>query len=107
MEWQDTISAFRSRWTVTGNSGISEVMLDFEAARAHMVNSQMRTAGVTDQRVLAVFATIPHGKTLYRPNSAVFAYLDDDLQPGGRAHPPRVLMEPGAHAIRRLGRCHF
>ena len=71
MEWQDTISAFHSRWTVTGNLGISEAMMDFAAARAHMVDSQMRTAGVTDHRVLAVFGTIPHGKTLYRPNSAV------------------------------------
>jgi protein-L-isoaspartate(D-aspartate) O-methyltransferase len=34
-------------------------MMDFEAARAHMVDSQMRTAGVTDYRVLAVFGTIP------------------------------------------------
>src|SRR5205809_7749744 len=98
MEWQDTISAFRSRWTVTGNSGISEVMLDFETARAHMVNSQMRTAGVTDQRVLAAFGTIPHEKTVHGPNGAAYPYDDHVIQPGGRAHPPRLLMEPMVHA---------
>ena len=95
MEWQDTISAFHSRWTVTGNLGISEAMMDFAASRAHMVDSQMRTAGVTDHRVLAVFGTIPR-EDFVPPEQRGIAYLDDDLliKPGSRAHPPRFLMEP-------------
>ena len=34
-------------------------MIDFSAARANMVESQIRTDRVTDRRVLAAFASLP------------------------------------------------
>ena len=34
-------------------------MIDFEAARATMVESQLRTDRVTDRRILAAFAALP------------------------------------------------
>ena len=34
-------------------------MIDFAAARANMVESQVRTSGVTDHRILAAFGAVP------------------------------------------------
>ena len=34
-------------------------MIDFEAARATMVELQLRTDRVTDRRILSAFATLP------------------------------------------------
>jgi protein-L-isoaspartate(D-aspartate) O-methyltransferase len=61
----------------------------FEVARSHMLNSQLRTNKVTDNRVLNAFATIR--RELFVPEHLrTVAYIDEDLPLGGG----RYLMEP-------------
>ncbi|MGH7028957.1 MAG: protein-L-isoaspartate O-methyltransferase family protein [Stellaceae bacterium] len=64
-------------------------MTAFEAARAHMIESQIRPNKVTDERVLAAFAQLR--RELFVPEHLrAVAYVDDDL-PLGHG---RYLMEP-------------
>src|SRR6266436_7133477 len=61
----------------------------FDAARTHMVESQIRPNKVTDQRVLDAFASIK--RELFVPEHLrPVAYIDEDLPLGGG----RYLMEP-------------
>lgn len=63
-------------------------MTDFEAACAHMIDSQLRPNKVTDERVLAAFAGVR--RELFAPEHLrALAYIDDDLPLGGG----RYLME--------------
>ncbi len=64
-------------------------MTELEAARANMIDSQLRPNKVTDERVLAAFAAIR--RELFAPEALrSVAYLDEDLPLGGG----RYLMEP-------------
>jgi protein-L-isoaspartate(D-aspartate) O-methyltransferase len=61
----------------------------FDAARTHMIESQIRTNKVTDDRVLDAFASIR--RELFVPEHLrQVAYIDEDLPLGGG----RYLMEP-------------
>jgi protein-L-isoaspartate(D-aspartate) O-methyltransferase len=62
---------------------------DFEVARNHMVDGQIRPNKVTDERILLAMRSLPREAFLPRHLSAQ-AYIDDDV-PLGRG---RVLMEP-------------
>ncbi len=53
-------------------------MTDFAVARHHMVDGQVRTADVTDLRILSAMLEIPREKFV-PPASAGLAYLDCDL----------------------------
>jgi protein-L-isoaspartate(D-aspartate) O-methyltransferase len=69
-------------------------MMDFAAARTHMVESQVRTSGVTDHRVLAAFRKVPR-EDFAPVERRDIAYVDDDLLISSNgARPPRYLMEP-------------
>jgi protein-L-isoaspartate(D-aspartate) O-methyltransferase len=70
--------------------------MDFAAARANMVDRQIRTADVTDARLLAAFADIPREKFVPNDRRAV-AYGDVDV-PLEAASEPRALMSPAAFA---------
>jgi protein-L-isoaspartate(D-aspartate) O-methyltransferase len=64
-------------------------MTVFDAARAHMIESQIRTNKVSDDRLLAAMAEIR--RELFVPEQLQpVAYVDDDLPLGGG----RYLMEP-------------
>ncbi|WP_119165682.1 protein-L-isoaspartate O-methyltransferase family protein [Algihabitans albus] len=64
-------------------------MVDYTAARTNMVDSQLRTNRVWDQRLLAAFETLP--REIFVPDKARgFAYIDEDLPIGQGRH----LMEP-------------
>jgi len=64
-------------------------MTEFGAARAHMIESQLRPNKVIDERVLGAFAGIQ--RELFVPEHLrVVAYIDEDLPLGGG----RYLMEP-------------
>jgi protein-L-isoaspartate(D-aspartate) O-methyltransferase len=64
-------------------------MTVFEAARAHMIESQIRPNKVTDERVLAAFAEIR--RELFVPEHLrAVAYVDEDLPLGNG----RCLMSP-------------
>lgn len=70
-------------------------MIDFEAARATMVESQIRTDRVTDRRVLEAFASLP--RELFVPaGKRDLAYSDAALQvwPSLDAGPARYLLPP-------------
>ena len=64
-------------------------MTDFAAARQHMVDGQVRTADVTDLRILSAMEEIPRERYV-PPDVAGLAYLDHDL-PVGRG---RCLIKP-------------
>jgi protein-L-isoaspartate(D-aspartate) O-methyltransferase len=64
-------------------------MTEFGAARAHMIESQLRPNKVMDGRVLGAFAEIRREFFVPEHLRAV-AYIDEDLPIGGR----RYLMEP-------------
>ncbi|MFL5267933.1 MAG: protein-L-isoaspartate O-methyltransferase family protein [Stellaceae bacterium] len=61
----------------------------FEAARAHMIDSQLRPNKVSDDRVLGAFAGIRREVFVPEPLRSV-AYIDEDLPLGGG----RYLMAP-------------
>jgi protein-L-isoaspartate(D-aspartate) O-methyltransferase len=64
-------------------------MAAFEVARSHMLESQLRTNKVTDDRVLNAFGSIR--RELFVPEHLrPVAYIDEDLPLGGG----RYLMEP-------------
>jgi protein-L-isoaspartate(D-aspartate) O-methyltransferase len=70
-------------------------MDDFAALRTKMVDSQLRTEGVTDTRVLAAFGAVP--REWFVPNKLKpVAYVDNDLliKAADGAGPGRYLMEP-------------
>ncbi|MCX8997553.1 protein-L-isoaspartate O-methyltransferase [Rhizobiaceae bacterium BDR2-2] len=70
-------------------------MTDYEAARVHMVDSQLRTTDVTSHTVLSAFLTVP--REAFLPDALKpFAYVDEDM-PITQAVPgtePRYIMEP-------------
>lgn len=69
-------------------------MLDFAAARATMVDCQVRTVDVTDYDVLDAFLTVP--RELFVPESLrPFAYIDEDIKVSAPDAAPRYVMEPG------------
>jgi len=65
-------------------------MTDFATARRHMVDGQVRTADVTDLRILAAMLEIPRER--FAPASADIAYLDLDLPVGKNGS--RRLLKP-------------
>lgn len=67
-------------------------MTDFAAARRHMVDGQVRTADVTDLRILSAMQEIPRERFV-PPGSEGLAYLDLELPVGGgrRLLTPMVL----------------
>jgi protein-L-isoaspartate(D-aspartate) O-methyltransferase len=66
-------------------------MTDFATARRHMVDGQVRTADVTDLRILAAMLEIPREN--FVPSSAAgLAYLDLDLAVGAAG--ARRLLKP-------------
>jgi protein-L-isoaspartate(D-aspartate) O-methyltransferase len=56
-------------------------MIDFAVARRHMVDGQVRTADITDLRIIAAMSEIPR-EQFVPPDVAPFAYLDQDLPVG-------------------------
>ncbi len=62
---------------------------DFAAARANMVDSQVRPNKVTDRRVIAALRDIPRERFL-PPELAALAYADERVPLGGG----RVMLEP-------------
>jgi protein-L-isoaspartate(D-aspartate) O-methyltransferase len=69
-------------------------MLDFAAARRMMVDSQVRTSDVTDQRLITALLQVPR-ELFLPPAQAPLAYLDRDLPVGqGQQGAPRYLIKP-------------
>ncbi len=70
-------------------------MIDFESARARMVDSQLRTTDVTSHSLLSAFLTVPR-EAFVPEKLAVLAYIDGDLEiaPAADGQLPRYLMEP-------------
>jgi protein-L-isoaspartate(D-aspartate) O-methyltransferase len=68
-------------------------MTDFAAARRNMVDGQVRTANVTDLRVIAAMLQVPR-ETFVSPAKAALAYLDLDLPVGEGAAGARRLIKP-------------
>lgn len=64
-------------------------MIDYSAARLNMVESQLRTNQVTDERVLDAFLAIPRER-FAAPAFTGTAYVDDDVPSGGG----RFLLQP-------------
>lgn len=64
-------------------------MLDFDQARTNMVESQIRTNKVTDERLIAAMRTVPREAFLPESLQGV-AYIDEDLHLGGG----RYMTEP-------------
>ena len=63
--------------------------MDYATARQHMVDGQVRTNRVTDDRLIEAIRTLP--RELFVPERArARAYLDDDVE----IAPGRYLMEP-------------
>lgn len=67
-------------------------MFDFAAARRMMVDGQVRTADVTDQRIIAAMAELPRERFVPERNASL-AYLDLDV-PVSAGTPPRRLLKP-------------
>lgn len=66
-------------------------MTDFATQRRHMVDGQVRTADVTDLRILGAMQDIPRERYV-PPRAQGLAYLDRDLELG--AGTPRRLLRP-------------
>jgi protein-L-isoaspartate(D-aspartate) O-methyltransferase len=73
-------------------------MDDFAVARTKMVDSQLRTEGVTDYDVLAVIGRVPR-EQFVPPSQKALAYLDTDIPiKSADGEPPRYLMEAAPFA---------
>jgi protein-L-isoaspartate(D-aspartate) O-methyltransferase len=70
-------------------------MLNFEAARTNMVESQVRPNGITDTRILEAMISIAREDFVPADRRSV-AYMDGDILISGEVHKgaPRYLMEP-------------
>jgi protein-L-isoaspartate(D-aspartate) O-methyltransferase len=68
-------------------------MIDFAAARRMMVDGQVRTADVTDLRLLAAMQDLPRER-FFPENKAALAYLDLDLAVSEAGAPVRRLLKP-------------
>jgi protein-L-isoaspartate(D-aspartate) O-methyltransferase len=68
-------------------------MTDFAAARRNMVDGQVRTADVTDLRIIAAMREVPR-EQFVAPALAGLAYLDLDVPVGADAHGARRLIKP-------------
>ncbi len=68
-------------------------MTDFATARRNMVEGQVRTADVTDLRIIAAMLEIPR-EAFVPPAMAGLAYLDLDLPVGPGAQGTRRLLKP-------------
>lgn len=70
-------------------------MEDFVAARTKMVDSQLRTEGVTDHAILTAMGDVPRERFV-PPRLRPLAYIDEDLQvkDASADTPARYLMEP-------------
>lgn len=67
-------------------------MTDYALARLNMVESQVRTNGVTDHRILDAMLRLPREKFLPQTAAAI-AYADGDVAlPGGRAELSPMMM---------------
>ncbi|AJD41020.1 MULTISPECIES: protein-L-isoaspartate O-methyltransferase [Rhizobium] len=69
-------------------------MMDFEAARAKMVDNQIRTTDVTSHSVLTAFLTVPR-EAFVPEKSKALAYIDNDVEisPAAGGVSARFLME--------------
>jgi protein-L-isoaspartate(D-aspartate) O-methyltransferase len=68
-------------------------MIDFAAARRLMVDGQVRTADVTDQRLLAAMLDLPRER-FFPEDKAQLAYLDLDGPVSEHGKPVRRLLKP-------------
>jgi protein-L-isoaspartate(D-aspartate) O-methyltransferase len=68
-------------------------MTDFATARRHMVDGQVRTADVTDLRILGAMQEVERERFV-PPQAAGLAYLDLDLAVGAGAAVGRRLLRP-------------
>jgi protein-L-isoaspartate(D-aspartate) O-methyltransferase len=68
-------------------------MIDFAAARRLMVDGQVRTADVTDARLLSAMLELPRERFLPE-DKASLAYIDLDLPVGDTGRPVRRLLKP-------------
>tara|TARA_B100001989_G_C24537685_1_gene465469 strand:- start:1351 stop:2013 length:663 start_codon:yes stop_codon:yes gene_type:complete len=68
-------------------------MTDFAQARRHMVDSQIRTMGVIDERIIEAFTQIPR-EIFISESLQHIACIDEDLEYADR----HFLMEPSVHA---------
>jgi len=68
-------------------------MTDFAAARRMMVDGQVRTADVTDLRILAAMFDLPRER-FFPEDKASLAYLDLDVPVSAPGQPVRRLLKP-------------
>ena len=68
-------------------------MTDFAAARRMMVDGQVRTADVTDLRLLAAMLELPRER-FFPDDKASLAYLDLDVPVSAPGQPARRLLKP-------------
>jgi len=68
-------------------------MTDFAAARRMMVDGQVRTADVTDPRLIAAMLELPRER-FFPEDKAALAYLDLDITVSEPGRPVRRLLKP-------------
>ena len=68
-------------------------MTDFAALRRMMVDGQVRTADVTDPRLLLALLSVPRERFVPAEKASI-AYLDLDVQVSGQSGPARKLLKP-------------
>ncbi|MBX9840268.1 MAG: protein-L-isoaspartate O-methyltransferase [Xanthobacteraceae bacterium] len=68
-------------------------MIDFAAARRMMVDGQVRTADVTDPRILSAMLDLPR-EQFFPEDKASLAYLDRDVPVSEAGRPVRRLLKP-------------
>ena len=69
--------------------------MNFETARANMVDNQIRTTDVTSHSVLTAFLSVPR-EAFVPEKSKSLAYIDIDVEicPAAAGKPARFLMQP-------------
>lgn len=68
-------------------------MIDFQTARANMVESQVRPNAVTDRRLISAMAAVPREAFVPKARQAL-AYMDEEVALPSDETGPRRLMQP-------------
>ena len=72
-------------------------MIDFEHARANMVDCQVRTCDVTEHELISAMLTVQREEFVPSTRQSL-AYIDEDISLDGLASTKRYLMQPASFA---------
>ena len=81
-------------------------MIDFEHARANMVDCQVRTCDVTEHELISAMLSVPREEFVPSSKQSL-AYIDEDMSLDGLATDQRIIFDAGSLICKAytIGKC--